>query len=156
MLKQTLFIVVLVSLCGWACGSLIDHAQPESHSVDDSGPPNIMLIVGDEPAAVTAGLVTTMADHGVRFTRVSFVGPASKASVRSTLLTGFSPVALRLDRANGSKRETNPKDTLTATLPPEVRVFPELLRRAGYFTVRRGRALHNLSAGATEAAEELG
>ena len=62
----------------------------------------------------------------------------SSAFAHSALLLGLHPTALG---ANGDA------DTVARIpLPPVgVRVFPEYLRRAGYYTVRSGDALHNLA-----------
>ena len=154
--RQGSRVVVAASLVAGACGGLVDQSQVDAGPLADPGPPNILLIVGDRPGAVAGGLLAEVADHGVRFTKMASVGPASRGSVRSALLTGLSPTALGLHREDKPTRETEPRDMLTATLPLEVRVFPEFLRRAGYFTVRRGRALHNLSVGAPDTAAELG
>ena len=124
--------VVAASLLAGACGGSVDPSQT-GEPLEDLGPPNILLIVpgGDRPSAVAA--------H------------------HSALLTGLPPEALglRLQRDPNPTSESGARDGLTAVPPPEVRVFPESLRRAGYFTVRRGRAVHNLSVGAPAATVEL-
>ena len=66
-------------------------------------------------------------------------GPTASASIHSALLTGLSPALLGLEPLDPDR------NALNSTLSPEVRVFPELLRRGGYFTVRRGPPRHNLS-----------
>ena len=124
--------VVAASLLAWACGGPVDQSRNDE-PLEDLGPPNILLIVivGDPPGVV--------------------------AAVHSALLTGLPPEALglRLQRDDNPTSETDARDDLTAVPPPDVRIFPEFLRRAGYFTVRRGRAMHNLSVGAPAATTEL-
>ena len=138
--------VVGASLLAAACGGSVGQS-PNVDLLEDLGPPNILLIVGDQTGAVTGGAAAGIADDGVRFAKMASVGPASRGSVRSVLLTGLSPASLGLDREDIPEGEDELNGSLTAVPFPEVRVFPEFLRRAGYFTVRRGRAMHNLSAG---------
>ena len=94
------------SLLLFGCGGAPEPVVAELPDV--AGPPNIVLIVSDEPTR-------------------------SSASAHSALLLGMHLAA------GGS-------DTVG------VKVFPEYLRRAGYYTVRSGDARHDLSvqpAGAT-------
>ncbi len=146
--------VVGASLLAAACGGSVGQS-PNVDLLEDLGPPNILLIVGDQTGAVTGGAAAGIADDGVRFAKMASVGPASRGSVRSVLLTGLSPASLGLDREDIPEGEDELNGSLTAVPFPEVRVFPEFLRRAGYFTVRRGRAMHNLSAGGRDATAEL-
>ena len=147
--------VVAASLLAAACGGPVEQSQLDAEPHEDAGPPSIVLVVGDGPNALAGG-AADIADHGIRFTKMSSVGPASRGSVRSALLTGLPPAALGFQRGDKPRREAEPTDHLTAVPPPEVRIFPELLRRAGYLTVRRGRAVHNLSVGVPDTAAEPG
>ena len=125
MRTDLLLIAGTVSAVAWACSSSADVPPTATRSLEDASPPNLMLVVG--------------------------AGRASGASVHSALLTGLSPAALGFD----PDPEDPGKEALHSTLFPEVRIFPEVLRRAGYFTVRRGPARHNLSAGGVDPADEL-
>lgn len=100
--------------------------------------PNILLIVSDDHTAEFLGCygnrairtpnVDRFASEGIRLTRMFVAAPQCVPS-RAALLTGRSPVAIRMGR-------------FTAPLPADVRTFVEDLRDAGYFTGVCGRTHH--------------
>ena len=135
---------VLAALCVWGCESPpsgpATAAIHEDDAEKESGRPNVVLIVTDELPADTVG-VGALADSGIRFLEGQALpaaagsAPWSSAAIRSSLLTGLHPEILGL---------RDPADELSAVAPAGVRTFPELLRRAGYFTVRNGVTRHGL------------
>ena len=103
--------------------------------------PNVVWIVAaDSAAAADAVHALGTAPAAVSETAAVAAGPAA---VRAALLTGMSPSALGVDEASGR---------FAAPPPAGVRVLPELLRRAGYYTSRAGPPGHRLAAGRTEPA----
>ena len=92
--------------------------------------PNIVFILSDDHTARDLGVsgnpvvqtpnLDRFARQGMRFTRAFTAAPQCVPS-RTAYLTGRSPVAARMGRFN-------------SPLPREVKVFPEYLRAAGYFT----------------------
>ena len=103
--------------------------------------PNVVWIVAaDSPAAADAARALGTAPAAVSETAAVASGPAA---VRAALLTGMSPSALGVDEASGR---------FTAPPPAGVRVLPELLRRAGYYTSRAGPPGHRLAAGRADPA----
>lgn len=92
--------------------------------------PNLLLILSDDHSNEFLGVsgnpviqtpnLDRFASQGARCTRMFTAAPQCVPS-RASLMTGRSPVAARMGR-------------FTAPLPPDVRIFPEYLREAGYFT----------------------
>jgi arylsulfatase A-like enzyme len=100
--------------------------------------PNVVLILSDDhtqrdlgvsgnPVVKTPNL-DRFARQGMRFTRAFTAAPQCVPS-RTGYLTGRSPVAARMGRFN-------------SPLPREVKVFPEYLRAAGYYTGVCRRSYH--------------
>ena len=95
-----------------------------------AGRPNLVMILSDDHAEGFLGAsgnpviqtpnLDRFAGQGVRCTRMFTAAPQCVPS-RAALLTGRSPVAVRMGR-------------FTAPLPADVRTFAEDLRQAGYFT----------------------
>ena len=145
----------------WLCVGCTGASDPltdadASSAAADTSRPNIVLIVADDgslPEQSRVRLdraVQTLAKEGVRFSNTTSVGTAS--TMPSALLTGMHPVALGLDPTSGaggdSHRHADPMSenpSLKGAPPQGMRVFPELLRAAGYYTVRSGEARHGLS-----------
>lgn len=151
------WILVTVGL-GVGCSGTSDP-RPDGVAGDvaaDTGLPNIVLIVADsanlsEPSRHDLDqVVHTLANDGVTFSNMESLG-GSLAAMHSALLTGMHPAALGLDAT--SQTDGNPDHDadlaserlgLQRTPPAGIRVFPELLRAAGYYTVRSGESHHNL------------
>lgn len=120
-----------------------------------SAPPNILFLLSDDHSYPYLGCygnpdvrtpnLDRLASEGMRFDRM-FVSCPQCVPSRATLMTGRSPVAVRMVR-------------FTSPLPPDVRALPDLLREmAGYFTGVAGRSYHldGPATGGQRAAKELG
>src|SRR5687768_16090319 len=100
--------------------------------------PNILVVLTDDHAAAHVGCygnpdvrtpnLDRFAAQGMRFQRMYVTCPQCVPS-RASLMTGRSPVAIQMTR-------------FSAPLPADVKVFPELLRAAGYFAGVAGRNYH--------------
>ena len=148
--------LVLAALCVWGCGSppsgpaTAAMDQDEDVGEQESVRPNVVLIVTDEMPADSVG-VGALADSGIRFLEgralpaAAGSAPWSSTAIRSSLLTGLHPEILGL---------RDPADELSAVAPAGIKTFPELLRRAGYFTVRNGVARHGFSVPGADSASD--
>ena len=95
--------------------------------------PNLVWIVADSALAPSAvewlgGAATTIAEAAAV--------ASDRASARAVLLTGVSPSVLGREQTSGR---------FVAPSPVGLRVLPEQLRRAGYYTSRAGSPGHNLA-----------
>lgn len=100
--------------------------------------PNIVLVLSDDhswphlgcygDANLSTPRLDRLAAEGMRFNRMYTTAPQCSPS-RASILTGRSPVAIHMTR-------------FAAPLPREVPIFPELLRKEGYFTGLGGRYYH--------------
>jgi hypothetical protein len=135
--------LALAALLAWGCGSPASKpvTAPIEDGDDESGRPHIVLIVTDELPQTDTGYVGALADSGVRFAGAQ-IPPSAQGSdpwpsrvIRSSLLTGLHPDILGLG---------DTADELSAVPTAGVKTFPELLREAGYFTVRNGVSRHGL------------
>jgi arylsulfatase A-like enzyme len=114
--------ILALTLCLFPMRGTLCAAEPR---------PNILWIVAEDfspnlgcygdPDARTPNL-DRLAAQGVRFNRAFSHAPVC-AAARSTLITGMSPASL----GSQQMRTIVPK-------PDSIRTFPELLRKAGYFT----------------------
>ncbi len=103
-----------------------------------SAAPNVLLILSDDHSAPYLGAygahwmqtpkLDAFAAEGMRFTRAFTAAPQCVPS-RAALMTGQSPVAIRMGRFN-------------SPLPPDVVTVPEVLMAAGYHTGVCGRYFH--------------
>jgi N-sulfoglucosamine sulfohydrolase len=127
MCKQHCYLIAAaLTWCGCFAGSTAGAAER----------PNILWITCEDissnlgcygdPHAVTPNL-DQLATKGLRFTK-AFTPAGVCAVVRSGVITGMYPVAI------GSQHMRS-----RIIPPPEVRCFPELLRRAGYFCTNRAK-----------------
>ena len=100
--------------------------------------PNVLVVLSDDHAAAHLGCygnpdvkspnLDAFARSGVRFERAYVTCPQCVPS-RASLMTGRSPVAIGMTR-------------FSAPLPADVVTWPEVLRKAGYFTGVAGRTYH--------------
>jgi arylsulfatase A-like enzyme len=100
--------------------------------------PNILVIVSDDHSAAFVGAygnrdvltpsLDGLAAAGARFDRAYVTAPQCLPS-RASFMTGQTPIRIGVSR-------------FTAPVPPEVPMFPEALREAGYFTGLAGRSHH--------------
>ncbi|HKB01876.1 MAG TPA: sulfatase, partial [Gemmataceae bacterium] len=100
--------------------------------------PNVLVILSDDQSAAHVGCygnpdvrtpnLDAFARTAVRFDRMYVTCPQCVPS-RASLMTGRSPVAIGMTR-------------FSAPLPAECVTWPEVLRKAGYFTGVAGRTYH--------------
>ncbi|HEY1375943.1 MAG TPA: sulfatase, partial [Gemmataceae bacterium] len=100
--------------------------------------PNILLVLSDDHSVPHVGCygnrdiktpnLDRFAAGGVRFDRAYVACPQCVPS-RASIMTGRSPVAVQMTR-------------FSAPLAAEYKVFPELLRAAGYYSGVAGRTYH--------------
>ncbi|MGH0036382.1 MAG: sulfatase family protein [Myxococcota bacterium] len=110
-----------------------------SDAPEPRAPLNLLLLVAEDmsarvgafgdPVAATPNL-DRLAREGTRFTRVFTAAPVCAPS-RAALVTGLHPISIGAQHMRTSSR---PAGGYAAVPPPEVKAFPELLRRAGWFT----------------------
>jgi len=129
-IHKPLFIILYIVLFA------VCHAAERPDAAER---PNILLIVSDDQSYPHLGCygepflktpnIDRMAAEGMKFHRMFVTSPQCAPS-RGSLMTGRSPVAIRMSRFGSPL----PKDEIT---------FPEILRRdAGYFTGILGRVHH--------------
>ena len=127
------YLSLLILVLGWA-------ALPAQSRVD-SPPPNILLLVAEDMSARVGAygdsLALTpsldwLASEGIRFTNV-FATAGVCAVNRTALITGVMAVSQGAQhmRASDYRHGELPYTSIPA---PEVKAFPELLRKDGYFT----------------------
>ncbi len=100
--------------------------------------PNILVFLSDDHSAPHLGCygnpdlhtpnLDRFAAQGMRFDR-AYVTASQCVPSRASIMTGRSPVRIGMTR-------------FSAPLPMDVTTFPELLRKAGYFTGVAGRTYH--------------
>lgn len=100
--------------------------------------PNILLVLSDDHSAPHVGCygnpdirtpnLDRFAAQGMRFDRAYVACPQCVPS-RAAIMSGRSPVGIAMTR-------------FSAPLPREIKVFPELLKAAGYFSGVAGRTYH--------------
>lgn len=129
-------------------------------TADSPAPPNILwLSVEDmdaslgcygDPDAISPNL-DRLAAEGVRFTRAFTVAPVC-APNRSCVITGVYPSTLGTlhMRSGGEGIEKSAQPAL----PPEVRCFPEYLRRAGYYCTNNSKEDYNFAPTPAESWDE--
>lgn len=103
-----------------------------------AGRPNILVVLSDDHSFPHVGCYNNpdiktpnldkLAAEGMRFD-LAFVTCPQCAPSRSSIMTGRSPVATDMTR-------------FSAPLPIDYKIFPELLRAAGYFSGVAGRTFH--------------
>ncbi|MCS3732230.1 sulfatase family protein [Mucilaginibacter dorajii] len=124
---KKLFIVI-----GLFTGSLSSFAQNSAQR------PNVVLILSDDHSSIFMGAygnkdvktphLDQLAQEGMRFTNAFTTSPQCTPS-RASLMTGRAPVDIRMSR-------------FANTLPRDIITYPEILRKAGYYTGICGRNYH--------------
>ncbi len=134
-------ILIFAILCGISgpspSGSSAETAPPASgHPVAQ---PNILLLVAEDMSPRVGAFGDTvartphldrLASEGVRFPNV-FTTAGVCAPSRAALILGMHQISTGTQHMRTS---TRPGGGYFAVPPPEAKAFPELLRRAGYFT----------------------
>ncbi len=101
--------------------------------------PNILLLVAEDMSARVGAFgdsvaptpnLDRLAEQGTRYTHV-FTTAGVCAPSRAALLTGMHAISIGGQHMRSS---TRPAGGYVTVPPPEAKAFPELLRRAGYFT----------------------
>ena len=123
--------------------SLAAAAAPAMLRASAAGRANLVLILSDDHSreflgasgnpAIRTPHLDRFASEGIRANRMFTAAPQCVPS-RAAFMTGRSPVAVRMGR-------------FTAPLPADVRIFPEYLRQAGYYTGVCRRTYHLDGAG---------
>ena len=118
-------------------GLLASAGLPEAMAAD--GRPNVLVLMAEDlsarvgafgdPVARTPNL-DRLASEGVRFPN-TFTAAGVCAPSRAAFITGMHQISLGAQHMRAS---TSPIANYLAVPPPEVKAFPELLRRAGYYT----------------------
>lgn len=134
-LRSVAWRVVLWVLAIWAaCFPLL--CQP---ATGWASPPNILWIIVEDmsphfhcygESLIESSHVDRLAADGVRFTRAFTTGPVCSAS-RSALITGMYQTSI------GAHHHRSSRGSEKIHLPEHIRLVPELLRQAGYFTCNR-------------------
>ena len=127
-----------VAISGIALAGLLFSASG-AHANDPPARPNIVLIVAEDlsprigafgdPLASTPN-IDALAEAGVRYTNV-FTTAGVCAPSRAALITGRHAISIGAQHMRAGSR---PAGSYVVVPPPEVKAFPELLRRVGYHT----------------------
>lgn len=143
----------LVAACGVAISLLLGcTTESQPREVRPLARPNILLLVAEDMSprlgvygdamAVTPNL-DRLASEGLRFTH-AFTTSGVCATSRAALMTGLPQNAVGAGHMRPMSHPTRP---YVAVPPPEVKAFPELLRRAGYWTFNDGKTDFGFSDG---------
>ena len=138
--------LLLAALAGCSHVPRVHPPPPLRASADH---PNVLLIVAEDlsphlgaygDTAAHTPRLDQLAREGVLFTNAFTTGPVCAPS-RATIQSGMYPrsigaMHMRTSRAWDPAGSAKAFSYL-AVPPPEVKAFPELLRRAGYFTVNQ-------------------
>jgi len=112
--------------------------------------PNILILMAEDlsprigafgdPVARTPN-IDRLAATGVRFPN-TFTTAGVCAPSRAAHITGMNQVSIGAQHMRSSSR---PEGAYLAVPPPHVKAYPELLRRAGYFTLTNGKLDYQFS-----------
>jgi arylsulfatase A-like enzyme/lysophospholipase L1-like esterase len=116
----------------------------------ESDRPNILILMAEDlsprigafgdPVAQTPN-IDRLAAGGVRFTN-AFTTAGVCAPSRAAHITGMHQASIGAQHMRSSSR---PEGGYLAVPPPEVKAYPELLRRAGYYTLTNGKLDYQFS-----------
>ena len=125
---MTRTVTLLLALAGVTLPSPVRAADP----------PNILIVLSDDHSTPHVGCygnadirtpnLDAFAKEGVRFDRY-YVGTPQCVPSRATMLTGRGAIDIQMTR-------------FSAPLPRNIPIYPEQLRKAGYFTGVAGRSYH--------------
>jgi N-sulfoglucosamine sulfohydrolase len=124
LVKQICLVMLCVFSTSWACADQSNTG------------PNILLIVAEDMSSRVGAFgdviantpaIDALAQQGVRFTQM-YSASGVCAPNRSALITGVYPQSMGTQHMRTSNRK------YLAVPPPDIKAFPELLRRAGYVT----------------------
>jgi N-sulfoglucosamine sulfohydrolase len=126
-------------LCISLAASLACGAEERADATADPDRPNLLVLMAEDlsprigafgdPVAITPN-IDHLAAQGVRYPN-TFTTAGVCAPSRAALITGLHQNALG---AGHMRTSSHPERPYTAVPPPVVKAFPELLRRAGYWT----------------------
>lgn len=121
-----------------ATAALSASARAQESTAAAADRPNILLVLTDDHSNPHVGCygnadirtpnLDRFAAEGMRFERAYVTSPQCVPS-RASLMSGRSPVGIQMTR-------------FSAPLPADVPIYPEALRRAGYYTGLAGRTYH--------------
>lgn len=129
-----ILVPLLLMLASTASCAVPGDRETASEKADR---PNIVLIVAEDMSSRVGAFgdmraqtpnIDALAREGIRYPNV-FSASGVCAPNRSALITGVYPISMGTHHMRTSSRDYQ------AVPPPEVKAFPELLRRAGYATV---------------------
>lgn len=116
----------------------------------DQQQPNILILMAEDlsprigafgdPVAQTPN-IDRLASVGVRFSN-AFTTAGVCAPSRAAHITGMHQASIGAQHMRSSSR---PEGAYLAVPPPEVKAYPELLRRAGYYTLTNGKLDYQFS-----------
>ncbi len=125
-------ITTFVAAVVLAMAALAAHASPPQR-------PNILILMAEDlsarvgafgdAVAVTPNL-DALAEVGIRYPN-TFTAAGVCAPSRAAHITGMYPISIGAQHMRASSAPTG---KYKAVPPPEVKAYPELLRRAGYYT----------------------
>ena len=149
-LKITLFALALLLLVSAGIGIWLirkntfrlaewDYPQTTSSSNNNPAQPNILLLVAEDMSALVSAFgdkvahtpnIDQLAKIGVRYPN-TFTTAGVCSPSRAALITGMHQISIG---GQHMRTATRPEGAYLTVPPPQVKAFPELLRKAGYFT----------------------
>lgn len=123
--------------------------QPRAETVNNESRPNILLIMVEDLSsrvgsygdslAITPN-IDALAAEGVTFDRMFTSAPVCSPSRAATITGQYQQTLGAQNHRTVTFEDSNPQGFKYLAVPPEdVKAFPELLRREGYYTVNRSK-----------------
>ncbi len=144
-----------VAFCGFGC---LLNSCSEDAAIENTVPPNIIWLVAEDASAdffpfygdttVTLPQLQALAQEGVVFLNAYAPVPVC-APARSAIITGMYPTTLgthNMRTYNGYAPENQPGlgiPNYSPVIPDGVRMFPEYLRKAGYYCTNNAKEDYN-------------